>query len=494
MTVKQVRIEEMPVATDKDGNEVYDIPQLYEDLLINLFRENFERANGYLDEVRPSGWSIAPDTPSEFEELLSDHPYSKEFDDSKRDDGGTARPEFEEMDGKKDDLLKTAKIIESEFEVEGEKFTYSDLVELNGVPYSDGSLKGKVATQFKKHGFLSDSGDRRDGKKLWVWVKSWDQDKSQQDPVADGGVNEYNWTQVVQELAGAEVVRDDKRDWFTAKNFDPFIDVYRSLEEVTSLLDDLRASRSYLEHQNPSQKLVEWEKEDLEDIFTSLKNEFQSVFQTLHKLVDIGFDRITAWAEKHNVDLHNELDRFRPHKKQDRYLQRLEAKRFAIIDTYLTPLLTYDQYLTDTKRLKDVEDVFDAFMMWLRVMYEDIAVYIEDESSGDDLPIEDVVQDVLDTQVDAPSDENYVEWTKLVKIVQHKHTDSPRPKRILAALEELHKLGKAERTAEWRGLYVRDLADDDEQPELVVEIVYNDWGEVDFDHGKWRGEMLAQVG
>jgi len=492
MTVQTVHVDQMPRAKDKEGHQVYAIPELYEDLLITLFRDNLERANEYLDEVRPSDWNIAPETPSDFEDLLSDHPYSDEFDDRKKDESGTARPEFEDMDGKKEQLLKTAKIIESEFGVEGDKFTYNDLTKLDGIPYSDGSIKSKVATQFREHDFLKDSGDRRNGSKLWVWVKSWDQDKSQQDPVTDGGVNDYNWDEAINQMAGAHIVRDEKRDWFTKANFNAFVDIYRYIRDVKGGIDDIRDSRLYLEYQNLTGDLLEWEQDELEEKIKELKNQFQRIFNTLHSLVDIGFDRITAWAEKYGVDLHNELDRFRPHKKQDRYLQRIEAKRFAIIDTYLTPLLTYPAELTDTTKLENLEDVVDSFMMWLWQMFEDIAPHIEDEDSSEEVPIKDTVKDILDTQEKASGDD-FVEWPKLVKIVQGHRSDNPRPKRILKALENLHKLGVAEGSADWRGLHLFDTADKDEQPELVVKIVYNRFDDVSFDDRKWSSEMLSQV-
>jgi hypothetical protein len=490
MTVRAVRIEEMPRAKDADGNKVRKIPDLYDDLLIRLFQQNLERANEYLDEVRPSGWDIAPETPSDFEELLSDHPYTKEFDDRKRDEGGTARPEFNDWP---DNMLEFAKAIESEFGVEGDKFTYDDLTEVNGIPYSDDSIRAKFP-EFVDEGFARDSGDRRNQSKLWVWVKSWNKDNSQQDPVADGGVNEYNWSEAIQRMEEGNVVRDDKRDWFTSKNLPAFIDIYESISEVSDAIEELRESRLFLEYHNLEGEIPKWKEEDLEEQINELKNSFQEVFSRLHGLVDTAHNRVTVWAEKYEVDLHNELDRNRPHKKQDRQLQRLEAKRFAVIDTYLTPLLTYPSHLADTRKLEDVENVVDAFMMWLWVMYENLSTYITiDGSADDEVPIEDTVKDVLDIERKATSGEDHVEWPKLVKVVQHDHPDSPGPKLILQALKELHRLGQYENSVDWRGLHLDEVAESDEEPRFTVEIAYDRFDTVDCNISKWRGDMLRQV-
>lgn len=122
------------------------------------------------------------------------------------------------------------------------------------------------------------------------------------------------------------------------------------------------------------------------------------------------------------------------------------------------------------------------------MLYEDATAHVDDENSTPDVPMEETVKDALKTEHDAPPENNHIPWEKLVKVVQYKHPDDPRPSQVFAALQNLHKRGKADNAIDWRGLYVYDV-DVSEDPELMVEIMYSECGRVHFDDQKWRGKM-----
>lgn len=162
--VRKVPTKEMPQDRHLTG--------LYDDILGSMFISRIERSDEMFDEVQTSGWPEAPETPDEFKKkkLLSGVPVTERYDNEKTTDI-ELRNEVKKWPPK---AQKVAKAIQKEFGVDGDRFTYKEVVDLG---FNRNSLSNYFTNDpgFEESGYVVEDG-RKDKSKAWRWVKSIKED------------------------------------------------------------------------------------------------------------------------------------------------------------------------------------------------------------------------------------------------------------------------------------------------------------------------------
>lgn len=373
--------------------------ELYQDPLLDLFTRRIEHSDEYLDEVLPSGWAIAPDTPDQFKKLLSDTPFTREYDD----DGGSDAELREEVSDWSDGKLEVAKAIQSEFGVDNESFTYSDVADLKS-SFKKNSIRPWFTKTFEEEGYAARTGEKDGQSVLWRWVKSI----YAKDAIADGGIKHdfraYNW-ELAQNLDPETVIDETRnqslnnRDWFATHNLVEYLKIYTYAEELHQRILALERKKRDIED---GFNLDEWDIEEIRDALDFMKKRFQDIFSILTDFVTTSLDNVSACAgsnlsQSNQKQLHEE---YKPHKKKKIQHRRLEAKRWAILKTFIKPLLNYypvDVAIDPEKQeqlsahLEDFEEVVHAFLRWLWVSYQDL----DDHAAHGSASIHDVVIRIL---------------------------------------------------------------------------------------------------
>lgn len=349
--------------------------QLYQDVLLDLFTHRIETSDEYLDEVLPSGWSIAPEIPDKFKKFLSGTPYTKEFDKDKSS-GAQLREEVQDWS---DGRQEIAKAIQEEFGVDNDTFTITDVVDLKS-SFKKGSVRPYFSDTYSEQGYATKTGEKDGQADLWRWVKSI----YAEDAIADGGIphdfRNYHW-QDAKELDPDTAVQAsglNPRDWFADKNLDEFLQLYQYAAEINQRMDSLQRKREDIEM---GWRLDEWDVEEVHEALDHMKNRFQDLFSILTGLCITALDNVSACAGAQLTQdkIDGVHEKYKPHKKQKIQRTRLDSKRWAIIRTYIDPILNYypedvAQRKTDelAARLADLEHVVHAFLRWLWVCYQDL--------------------------------------------------------------------------------------------------------------------------
>lgn len=479
MTVTKPRLSDMPRETEE-----LDIPimQLEDDLLGSVFDRRLAERDPWLVDVVASGWNEAPELPTDEIAQFVTEQNETTYGDLEDLDRDTTR-EFEELSDSRKTVWKTAEDTFGQG-TQADPFVKGDLVDR--ISGGNSNTIGKYIRELAKDTGLNTeepnpfryTGEKgKHGAKKYVVEDSYEVTIS-----ADGGQRwVHPWDETIEQLEKRDLITAEgsqPRDWFAQENWSEWMDFVAKTHSISNLLEEVAyVYRRHLAKPSARRQTRIRQLKRLREDLIDLKGIFKEAFYLLKNLAQTFYKSVIMWGSNNDTKPNNiQPESARPSVKLEKIQKKLDAKQYAIIDTYLNPLIA-----VIPSRNAGIESVHDhgdrvyemiqsvgAWLTWVDSCCTDILDYgrrvvTENTLTADARAFYQVLDNEWDGDPPTPSADEFthasgIPWTELVERSADVRGGEWAEHTAITALEDLARAGSDDET-DWQGLLVWDASD-----------------------------------
>lgn len=521
MTVTKPDITAMPQETDE---KEIPVMQLGNDILLSVFDRRLAERDPWLRDVVASGWDEAAELPNDeiaqFVVEQDETTYTVEQDEDRE----VCRA-YEELSAGKQEIWKTA---EDNFGqgTQADPWTKPDLVEL--VSVEDNTVGRYIRDMNKSSDKDHAKPFRFTGEKDGNAKKYKVEDSYRQTVTADGGRRwVHDWDSRLEQLEKRDLLSttsNEPRDWFAAENWDEWLDFVRKNQEISDCLRELaRIQERQLDRPSSVERARERAMKRAREHLYELVELLREMVYLLRNLVQTAYNSQIMWMNQHSKsESQIQPKSNRPSVKLERARKKTDAKQYALLDTYVRPLLdVVPAHNTSVQALhKHGDRVYEfigsmgAWLTWVDSCCRDVLDYgdpvaTEDVVSGDATAFKQVLQNEWagDPEPEAHNGndewhhESAVPWPDLLQRSSQVRGQEWTEASAMTGLENLSRAGLEDEDTAWQGVYVYDATPGPPglhgecEPEVVLIEESERWGRNQlswYDDEHLKREMMGE--